>query len=285
MAVQSLRGTGGEEEEVTLPAAPVTTRATWGQRPGGGPKTSTGVLDVQAIETRYKGYRFRSRLEARWAVFFDALGIKWEYEHEGFDLDGVWYLPDFYFPEGDYFVEIKPGRQPDEAETEKWVRLSRHRPIAVMLGTPELPRVNGWRGSWALMFTTKMVHAPNGKTALRELSPGGKGINFYPSFPYGDEPEQAWADKHLVLFNEDGKALPPRLSLLRHWCWHERNDGSFLLWPVPANEPVIVDGRWTGELSDPLQTGVKRIDSPRLRAAYDAARGARFEHGESPRVR
>ena len=51
---------------------------------------------MKAIETFYKGYRFRSRLEARWAVFFDACGVKWEYEPEGFDLgDGLYYLPDF----------------------------------------------------------------------------------------------------------------------------------------------------------------------------------------------
>lgn len=51
---------------------------------------------VKAIETKYNGYKFRSRLEARWAVFFDALGIPWEYEPEGFDLgDGLFYLPDF----------------------------------------------------------------------------------------------------------------------------------------------------------------------------------------------
>jgi len=41
---------------------------------------------ITAIETRYKGYRFRSRLEARWAVFFDALGVIWEYEKEGFEV-------------------------------------------------------------------------------------------------------------------------------------------------------------------------------------------------------
>lgn len=41
---------------------------------------------IKAIETEYKGYRFRSRLEARWAVFFDALGVEWVYEPEGFDL-------------------------------------------------------------------------------------------------------------------------------------------------------------------------------------------------------
>lgn len=54
---------------------------------------------MKAIETKYKGYRFRSRLEARWAVFFDALGIEWRYEPEGFDLGfGAMYLPDFWLP-------------------------------------------------------------------------------------------------------------------------------------------------------------------------------------------
>lgn len=67
---------------------------------------------IQAIETKYKGYRFRSRLEARWAVFFDALAIKWEYEPEGFVLsDGTRYLPDFYLPTFNHYgmyVEVKP---------------------------------------------------------------------------------------------------------------------------------------------------------------------------------
>ena len=65
-------------------------------------------MDIKAIETEYNGYRFRSRLEARWAVFFDALGIKYEYEPEGFELsDGTKYLPDFYLPDFDYYVEVK----------------------------------------------------------------------------------------------------------------------------------------------------------------------------------
>ena len=55
-------------------------------------------MEIKAIETVYNGYRFRSRLEARWAVFFDAAGIKYEYEPEGFDLGGgLYYLPDFIF--------------------------------------------------------------------------------------------------------------------------------------------------------------------------------------------
>jgi hypothetical protein len=57
------------------------------------------VGSVKAIETSYKGYRFRSRLEARWAVFFEAAGVQWEYEKEGFVLeDGTRYLPDFWLP-------------------------------------------------------------------------------------------------------------------------------------------------------------------------------------------
>lgn len=63
---------------------------------------------MKAIETYYNGYHFRSRTEARWAVFFDALGWKWEYEKEGYNLpSGKKYLPDFYFPEADAFAEVK----------------------------------------------------------------------------------------------------------------------------------------------------------------------------------
>jgi len=69
---------------------------------------------LKAIETKYKGYRFRSRLEARWAVFFDTLEMPWEYEKEGFDLDGLWYLPDFWLPKNQLWVEIK-GEVDDKA--------------------------------------------------------------------------------------------------------------------------------------------------------------------------
>lgn len=74
---------------------------------------------MKPIETHYNGYRFRSRLEARWAVFFDSLGVEYEYEPEGFELDdGTRYLPDFkvkcYGCRGDFesnpfdlYIEIK----------------------------------------------------------------------------------------------------------------------------------------------------------------------------------
>lgn len=69
----------------------------------------TASKTIKAIETVYNGYRFRSRLEARWAVFFDVLGIEYQYEPEGYDLFGTWYLPDFWLPELSHWVEIKPA--------------------------------------------------------------------------------------------------------------------------------------------------------------------------------
>ena len=62
---------------------------------------------MKAIETEYKGYKFRSRLEARWAVFFDIIGIRWEYEPEGIVLsDGTPYLPDFYLIDFHCYFEV-----------------------------------------------------------------------------------------------------------------------------------------------------------------------------------
>lgn len=65
-------------------------------------------LKIKPIETVYHGFRFRSRLEAKWAVFFDEIGVNYHYEPEGFDLDGEWYLPDFYLDDFGIYVEIKP---------------------------------------------------------------------------------------------------------------------------------------------------------------------------------
>jgi hypothetical protein len=71
------------------------------------------MTEIKAIETYYNGYRFRSRLEARWAVFFDAMGIRYEYEYEGFELQidpnepPIRYLPDFWFPKYKLFGEVR----------------------------------------------------------------------------------------------------------------------------------------------------------------------------------
>ena len=78
------------------------------------------MSQIKAIETFYKGYHFRSRLEARWAVFFETLGIPWKYEVEGYEREVFYssdapkivrYLPDFFLParwgDGGVYVEVK----------------------------------------------------------------------------------------------------------------------------------------------------------------------------------
>lgn len=92
---------------------------------------------VRAITTRYSGHAFRSRLEARYAVYFDHLGIRWDYEPEGFELgNGLRYLPDFWLPEFNLWVEIKPS-YPDKVSIEKASRLGQgHRAVIIFCGPP-----------------------------------------------------------------------------------------------------------------------------------------------------
>ena len=99
-------------------------------------------MAIKAIETTYRGYKFRSRLEAKWAIFFDKLGIKWEYEIEGYELpDGTRYLPDFWLPdfcgEKGCFVEVKPKKL-TAAENSKatLLALSSETPVLLAVGTP-----------------------------------------------------------------------------------------------------------------------------------------------------
>lgn len=78
---------------------------------------------MKALETKYRGIIFRSRIEARWAVFMDALDVKWDYEPEGYDLDGLLYLPDFWLPDQQCFYEVKP-HAPTNDEVLKAIRLA-----------------------------------------------------------------------------------------------------------------------------------------------------------------
>lgn len=65
-------------------------------------------MKIQSLDTTLFGYNFRSRLEARWAIFLDAMGWEWLYEPQGYALaNGDKYLPDFYLPQFQTFIEIK----------------------------------------------------------------------------------------------------------------------------------------------------------------------------------
>jgi hypothetical protein len=66
-------------------------------------RKTEGLTAPNAIPTEYKGVKFRSRLEAKWAIFFDTLGIEWEYEPQGYEIgtgyDAHW--PRYLFSDGE----------------------------------------------------------------------------------------------------------------------------------------------------------------------------------------
>jgi len=64
-------------------------------------------MSLNPIPTYYAGCRYRSRLEARCAVFFDHSETPFQYEWEGFNINGVRYLPDFYLPSMNSYLEVK----------------------------------------------------------------------------------------------------------------------------------------------------------------------------------
>lgn len=93
------------------------------------------------IETRYAGILFRSRIEARWALFFDKIGVPWEYKREGYKLDdSTWYLPDFWMPYHNSFIEIK-GAKPTLEEEAKASFLSQQSGKSVFIFHGAIPTI------------------------------------------------------------------------------------------------------------------------------------------------
>lgn len=202
-------------------------------------------MAIQAIETRYKGYRFRSRLEARWAVFFDALDIRWVYEHEGFEIKShhgktEWYLPDFHLLDIDLYVEIKPEGTPKGIE--KTMAATAHGGLSVLFlwgsdfemyaGHLMLPtdRDGVFKAIQYLQWSTCPVCNAAGLFTM--CGDGGDRKDYEP---------------------------PHRFYCLNRSC-------------VGYKSPLTI------------KTQVEWI-TPRIREAIATARAARFEHGETPRVR
>ena len=105
---------------------------------------------IKPIETKYNGFRFRSRLEARWAVFFDMIGLKYEYEIEGFEMNGIRYLPDFYIPSLDRWFEIK-AKPLSEYEMKKCEEFCFNKDnenikFSVLVGSPEAVKIDKFAG-------------------------------------------------------------------------------------------------------------------------------------------
>jgi len=99
---------------------------------------------IAAIPTLYRGRMYRSRLEARWAAFFDALG--WEHEYEPFDL-GLW-SPDFLLPEFKILVEVKPIDAFDYETFEKMWKAARPGGVVsariLLVGVAPPPAAHGY---------------------------------------------------------------------------------------------------------------------------------------------
>ncbi len=186
---------------------------------------------LKAIETIYKGYRFRSRLEARWAVFFDVLHIAWEYEKEGYDLDGIWYLPDFWLPKQEAYFEVKPAA-PTEEEIDKAKRLVAASGHRVLIGL-QIP--DEWYDE-----------DPEGTVSLLGFSPCLWAI-------YPDNSQMIWDGDHMW-------SLCPECGYIDCTLWGNGKD-------LRCGHAEKYQCWYASE----------------FQVAYDAARSARFEHGESGR--
>jgi hypothetical protein len=71
------------------------------------------IYEIKPIPTYYNHVLYRSRMEARWAAFFDFVRWDFEYEPEPF---ATW-SPDFVIHTLDTFIEVKPLTMWDSAIT------------------------------------------------------------------------------------------------------------------------------------------------------------------------
>ena len=210
---------------------------------------------IKAIETIYNGYRFRSRLEARWAVFFDALGIEYQYEPEGYEYGG-WegskpyrWLPDFRLTsEDNLLVEVKGC---DEELEKDWDKLS------VAVDFHSTPASNG------LLI---LGNIPN---------PDDVRWGSIPVFSYLEWDEGITCDFAAFTDNDKCHVIRGQRALEHYVYSYEGND-------------LKVD--YTGGFSEmpscvTTKTRIPRLlsrDFDKLKAAYAKARQARFEYGETP---
>lgn len=98
----------------------------------------------EAIKIVYNGVNYRSKLEGKWAVYFDYLGVEYGYEVEdGFKTPVGVYCPDFFIYKTGWFIEVKA--HPDlltQTERDKIGYFETHLPewangIITVFGNPE----------------------------------------------------------------------------------------------------------------------------------------------------
>jgi len=102
---------------------------------------------IKPIPTIYNGVQYRSKTEARWALFMGKLGLTYEYEPEGFDLhSGRRYLPDFYIHDFKTYLEVKPNDmdivEGEYSKFEEFAKAHQYVNFWIALGAPSCERGN-----------------------------------------------------------------------------------------------------------------------------------------------
>ena len=210
--------------------------------------------EIKAIETFYDGYRFRSRLEARWAVFFNASGIRYTYEPDGFYKygdRGEMYLPDFYLPGYDVYAEVKGSRPGVGDEVKKAINVMANKiNRKVLLLLPDIPNTMDCGVWWLPIY---YYHPLCGTTGCRA-----------------------------AFLTQDGNGDHGPINLTTYFAVGCRCI-------LNAFHPEIIER----ELKAVADEDMKENDEYPVREAFDSdllrncflkARQARFEHGESPEV-
>lgn len=257
-------------------------------------------MNIKAIETRYAGHRFRSRLEARWAVFFDQLGIAWEYEPQGYLTSAGPYLPDFRLTMSPRWSDT-PKPRSDDLVADDCIcgdldRISGHcayhspqpRPRQVFLEVkPEFERSKRPDARWLDIANEHEIYIAYGIPRIEapECKDGFCGS--------GDD----WIGKSLQRICGDGEVCDRIFFRDCPYCGgiDVEAHGRFLeplpQWPknTPDDRPdwllsakhltVCCSVVWSYSDS-PWAGRPYRAASPRIVAAYAAARSARFDHGE-----
>lgn len=221
---------------------------------------------IRAIPTVYKGVTFRSRIEARWAVFFDAMGIRWDYELEGFELESggktLRYLPDFWLPDYKMWFEVK-GQQPSDLDIEKVYMFSYlcNVKVAIFQG--------GIRPLTYKVIGHEQVIV-NGSFGIRLDSQYIAKWGDYQSYIYVNEssPLEAWDSVSWAIDPETNKIEIASLSII---------DNETIYGFVGTNQECV---DMTG-LSDYVNDG-RTLDfmHPSLNKAYMTAQTKKFEFGD-----
>lgn len=214
-------------------------------------------MAIQPIETRYAGRRFRSRLEARWAVFFNALHIRWDYEPQGYLVGAERrpYLPDFWLPGEKIWVEVKGSE--DQLDIELLVAAAIPHD-----GLPATERRDGDDREESRILV--LGDFGNGvcelvKTDSREPAGFAQPVHSVLTFRKGE------LFQGMATFHSTG------LDIFPSGTARVANDGPMIYWDTRGVE-------W-GNLTGP---GIEIGDTfdPTVAQAYRAVMSARFEHGE-----